>query len=259
MSDRPMFKECMKLFLENSYGFAFEKYNGTLALARIDVDGTTVGTIEDSDLILKSNRPSVKVSYTDIKDVITGIVIKYQKVIPEDNYYAQVSYCYRISSTETSKHNWTLLDTNGNWQFYSGLLQDAYEARGSENILTIEADGIRDAGTAERLARAIVLQRWQSMAIIELDCIYSCLKYEIGDQVDTDIAILESVGLNGKIYLVTKTKVVPTIGGNPHIALKLLQIGSASLPDALVWQDTYSTGDAKQNTFSTGDSVIGVY
>lgn len=259
MSDRPIFKDCMKLFLENSAGFAYEKYNGKMALARIDVDGTTLYTIDDSAVLLKGNNPAVKISYTDISDTITGIIIKYQKVIPEDNYYAQMCYCYRVGSTESSLHNFTLLDDNGNWQFYSGLLQTAYESRESENILTIEADGIRDAATAERLARAIILQRWQSMAMLDIDCIYTMLKAEIGDQVNTDIAILDALSLNSKIWLVVNTRFKPTVGGNPSVSLKLLEIGSANLPESEEWQDTYSTGDIKQNTYDTGDIKIGSY
>lgn len=259
MADRPKFKDCMKLLLENSYGFAFEKYNGNLALARIDVDGTTVGTIDDSDVLLKSNKTAARISYTDIDNTITGIVIKYQRVHADNNYYGASSFCHRISSSETIKHNWTLLDANGNWQFYSSLLQTSYEQRNTDNILTIEADGIRDASTAERLARAIVLQRWKPMAIIDIDCLYTCLKYEIGDQVALDIGVLEANGLNDKIYLIVQSKISPTVGGSPMVSLKLIEIGAANLPESETWQDTYSTGDTKQNTYATGSVAVGSY
>jgi len=258
MSGRPKFKECMNLFLKNSAGFAYEKYNGKLALARTDLDGTIAYEIADTDILLKRNKPAVKISYTNIEDTISGIVIKYQKVLPENNSFAATSYCYRIGNTN-NLHNWSIIDTNGNWQYYSGLLQSAYEARESENILTIEADGIRHAFTAERLARAIVLQRWQPMAMIDIECAYTMLKAEIGDQVSTNISILNSSALNNKVWLIVKTKINTTVGGNPSIGLKLLEIGATSVPDSETWQDTYSTGDIKQNTFNTGVMSVGTY
>jgi hypothetical protein len=248
----------MNLFLKNSAGFAFERFDGKLALARTDLDGTIAYEIADTDILLKSNKPAVKVSYTNIDDTITGIVIKYQKVLADEDYYAQTSYCYRMNAIGTL-HNWTLLDTNGNWQYYSGLLEQAYATRESENILTIEADGIRDAATAERLARAIVLQRWQSMAMLDIDCAYTMLKAEIGDQVSTDIAIVDPLGLNAKTWLIVRTRIIPTIGGNPSVGLRLLEIGATSVPDDEEWQDTYSTGEIKQNTYSTGALSVGVY
>lgn len=256
------FNDALKNMLHSCYAIAYEKYDGKLALSRIDTDSDVAFTISDSDLLIINNRPAVKISYSNMSEVITGIVLQYNKVLPENNYYADKVYCYHNTFTTqdgTGLSNFEYLDSNGNWQYYSSLLTTGKQLRTTENIITINADGVRDKATAEKLAKAIILQRWKPMAELELECCYTILKAEIGDQIRTDINIIDLLGLNDKTWFVSGVSINTTIDRSPSIKIKIVEIGSLSVNAPEEWQNTYSTGNEYQDTYSNGQVKIGVY
>jgi len=256
------FNDALKNMLYSCYAIAYEKYDGKLALSRIDVDSDVAFTISDSDLLVRNNKPAVKISYSNMSDIITGIVLQYNKVLPENDYYADKVYCYHNTFTTqdgTGLSNFEYLDSNGNWQYYSSLLTTGKQLRTTEKIITINADGVRDKETAEKLAKAIILQRWKPMAELELECCYTMLKAELGDQVRTDINIIDLLGLNDKTWFVSGVSINTTIDRSPSIRIKIVEIGSLSVDAPEEWQNTYSTGNEYQDTYSNGQVKIGVY
>jgi hypothetical protein len=245
-SSIPKLKDVLKYYLFNGGCIGFEKYDGTLALATLD-NSATVGTISDSDLLLDDNKyPRISTSFTDIKNCITRIDLRYQRIVPLSDRYAQTKFCRRSNDPLTdggSKHNFTLSDTNGGWQFYSELLEQSYNRIGYENPLTIDADGIRDADTAEKLARLLILMRYKPLAQLSIDAKYTMLAYEIGDKVNVNFDSIPAA-LNAKVYMITGSRIVPNVGTDePFIKISLTELGAASLPESTTLQDSYGTGD----------------
>lgn len=252
------FKKALKYYLLNSGCIAYEKYDGSLAIATVD-KSESIRTITDSDCKLKNNIPDVSFSYTDIDKCYSSICVRYKKVIADEERYGSKKYCKNINfsnieSNISNIHNFTLLDINGNWKYYSTLLQIARDNIGFDRTLTFDADGIRDDDTAERLCRLLILLHYKPLAKIIINGSYSLLNIEIGDKIDTNICTLENYGLNDKIYICSSSRIVPNIKQEANVRIELTELASANLPTTETWIDTYSSGINQVDSFSSGNN-----
>lgn len=250
----PKFKESISFLLTNSAGIAFERFDGTIAVADLD-NGSTVKTIADANVLLDgAGVPKINTAFTPIDKLITSIEVKYQKIIPEKDQYGAVKFAKRSGATIPAgeeRHNFTLSDTVGLAGTYCGLLQSAYEQLGEERPLTVYADAIRDADTAERLARAIILKRYKSLAQISFESNYSLLDLEIGDKVAINLTYL-SAALNATVFMVTGYRIIPNVGADAGIRIVLTELGSANLPAAGSWVEVGAGGSTLLEVGSGG-------
>lgn len=253
MDNQPKFKNIIRYYLKNCGCIAYEKYDGSLAIATVD-KSESIRTITDSDCKLKNNIPDVSFSYTDIDKCYSQIYIRYKQVLANNERFGAVKYCKNVSSVESPIHNFTLIDDNGNWQYYSTLLQIARDNIGFDRTLTFDADGIRDDDTAERLCRLLILLHYKPLAKIIINGSYSLLNIEIGDKIDTNISTLENYGLNDKIYICSSSRIVPNIKQEANVRIELTELASANLPTTETWVDTYSSGINQVDSFSSGNN-----
>jgi hypothetical protein len=271
MDKNPTFKEALSYYLTNGGGIAFEKYNGKIAVVDLDVD-TSDKTLADTDVLLDSNKlPMVDYGFTDMKKLITSIEIKYQKVVPENNVYGATSFCYRTGMTGLdARNNFSLTEGGITKVDCMSMLQSAYDMLGEEKPYTLNADGIRDADTAERLARLIIQLRTRPMAWVKITGPYSILKtgttpnfklLEIGDKVDAanvsylpaNIKTYTSNGVAAtRLFMIAGINIKPNVGSKANAVLNLCEIGTSNLPASVDWIETGNTGDIKTETGNTG-------
>jgi hypothetical protein len=181
--------------------------------------------------------------------MITSIQVKYQKILPLQNEWGATKYINR----NATEHNFTLTDSYGTAAYYGYLLQLAYETLGEERPLTVEADCIRDADTAERLARLMILYRYKPQAVVNVECIYTGLQLEVGDEVGLNISFLPSY-FNGLSYMVSGVRIIPNVGAEAGVKITLIEKGSKNTPAVTELLDTFSTGDLLQDKL---DNVSG--
>lgn len=251
-NDNPKFKKSLEKILECSGLVCFERFDGSLALQTLDDPGGVTRTITDAEIKVDGNKMfEVETSSLDTEKIITSIEVKYRPVLPEDGKYAATVFCRR-SGAAGEQHNFT-----GGGNEYTGYLQLAYETLGTERPLVIEADAIRDAATAEALAKLIIKLRYKPLEQLIIKCRYSPMDIEITDKIGLNSTILTASGLNDKTYMVTGSRIKPNIKGDkPDVRIVLTELSTATITEPTIWQDSLSAPTNVKTDVASGGRVI---
>lgn len=246
------FRDIARFILANSGGAAFERYDGTLCPVSLDLPGSTFRDIVDAEIAVDdSGVAKWNQGYTGMGRIITRIDLYYQPILPLKGGWAKI-YCQRVGGSGE------INNFGSDGATYSGYLQEAYDIVNEDRPLTIYANGIRDAATAEKLAKLYILWRFMPLKLLSVTGTYSLLDIELLDKVGVDCSFLPAHYV-GKKWLVVGHRVVPSVGAMPGVELKLIQIGGDQIADDLVLQDTWATGDSLADTWATGTNYVEVW
>ena len=256
MADKLLYKEVISSLLSESGGLAFERFNGDIALQSLDVPSLApTRAIVNSDIITNDKGVAVwNYGFTSMRNLITRVDLKYEKVNPEDDYYGSVKFCNRFGSSDTTKHNFL-----SEGSLYGGYLETAYNLLGEERAVTIEASHIRDEATAEALVKLYILWRFKPLALLNMSCTYSVIDIEPLDKllVTATVIVTGKTFLSNREWMVIGRGLLPSINQEPKINLNLIEIGGSNVDAAEDWIDTYATGDEKIDG-STGENIVEV-
>lgn len=249
-STLPKFRDEINKMLSCSGLICFEKYDGTLGLATLDAPDEVTRFVTDDEIKIDSAlMADVDFGSIDTSILITAIEVKYRTVLPVDDKYAGVVYC---NHTGSDISNFTD-DINE----YSGYLATAYDALGEDRPYTVEAPCIRDAATAELLAKLIIKLRYKALEQITIRGSYSLLDIEIGDKIGMNSTLLASTGLNDKTYIVTGMRIQPNVNKvKPDVRLTLTELGTATITERTIWQDSASAPTNIKTDVASGGRVI---
>ena len=243
-------RNILKELAFNSGIVTAERYNGKLAVIVTDIpeDGDFSRTIAESEIETDSKGNAIwDYDITPMSELITRLDLRYKPIIPRSNSYRGVKFCQR-TDLDGDDNNFT---TEGSE--YSSLLQMAYNELGEERKLTVNANHIRDAATAENLAKNYIRWHYRQLAILKITCTYSVIDIEQWTKVKTNLSFLPT-NLNSRYWITQSVKIVPNINGKtPRIELTLLEFPT-DLPESPELPDAYDEGEGAVDS-SSWDAV----
>jgi len=242
----PKFRQVLKSILAQSGCIGFERFDGTLALATLDVPASVTRNLANSEILLDGQKQArFSLGYSPARNLITGLEIMYAPIVPRSDTWASRAYCYRTNRTEG--HNMTTLDGDGQGgTYYQSLLEKAYDTTNEENHLQIKCYGIRAVATAEKLARLVILWRHRQLAMLSVDCSYNAADIEIGDKIGVTGDIVPSIA-QSKTWLAIGTRLSPNVGNDPELNLNLIEMGE-DIAGYTEWVETPEAAIVKTET-----------
>ena len=235
----------------NSLTFVDTSSMSILEELQVGVDPRCVSIDNHGNIAYISNRGSDSVSIIDLekRKVISEVEVgnkPYGVVVSPEGDILYIA--------EQGSDRLTILDTRS----LEVIAQLDTEDRPSG--LAILNDGTEIYIT--HLLKLIIKWRHFQLAVVEVNCTYSVLDVEMWDKVGITAGIITDYSfLSGLSWLVIGKRIVPNIKGKkPGVRLRLMQLGTADLPETLQWVDQLagSGGDSKVDVLTGGEQITEV-
>ena len=239
-----------------------ERYYRVLAITDTNAVSNSTIDIDNTWIKVNNNLSDFKTGFTDSEQIITGVTVRYKKIIPESDEYGDVRRAIWDASLGSLDTNVTTIP--GFTSDYGLKLEKAFEQLDEKNEITINLDGVRDDATAELWLTNFIDWHHRTLSTLQIDFNYKALTLEIWNKVSITAAILPAYLLN-KIWIVEGIQIQPNVAGlEPSVRVSFLQMpvdgDDSSCPaDDCEIQKTFSTGTEIQKTFSTGTEIQKVF
>lgn len=229
---RPLARDVITDLLMQCGCIVREGADGTIGIVTLDTPGSVTRNIDQTEVLINEMRiPRWEVSHGPAENLITELNIWYRPILPQTQGgsgprtqgamggYAAHIYCKRNDGSSS------LYNFSSGGSTYSGYLDNAYGIIATDRPMTVKLPGIRDAATAEALAKLLIGWRCELLSQLVLTCTYSVLDIELGDKVGCTATFLPSY-LESKKWLVVGQRIVPNVGVGvqPEVTLTLLEM-----------------------------------